>query len=147
MSVQEVPADWRGQGTVLVVDDDTRVATVISKMLALIGFEHVVVHDGLQAIELFRDRCSELTAVILDLTMPGMSGEEVLGELNGIEPSVPVILTSGYSKPDDHGGLHAGFLQKPTRLADIRECMRTVLDRQQRGPAARASSAGQQREQ
>ena len=69
--------------------------------------------------------------MLLDLTMPGMTGDEVLAHMHELDPSVPVVMTSGFDEEDTLQGLPAGalagFLQKPVRLADLRERLRTAV--------------------
>ena len=78
----------------------------------------------------------DLALVLLDLTMPGLSGEETLRALQRIRGDVPVILTSGYDRTGRiesfrDGGV-AGFLRKPYRPADLIRAARDVLDRPER---------------
>jgi signal transduction histidine kinase len=123
---------WRGAGTVLVVDDDRSVRRVISRILQQIGFDVIVAAGGREAIEHFRREANGIRVVILDLTMPDLGGDEVLGELRRIDPEVPVIVSSGWAESDAMGRLDAekiaAFLQKPYELADLRERIRAVLE-------------------
>jgi len=131
----EVPAthvDWRGTGTVLVVDDDETVCTLACRMLALLGFATVVAGDGRRALDVYRERRKDIACVLLDLTMPHMDGEEAYRELRRLDPDVRVILSSGYTEQDvtrrfQDVGL-AGFIQKPYLFAALRDTLRAVLD-------------------
>jgi two-component system, cell cycle sensor histidine kinase and response regulator CckA len=101
-------------------------------MLEAIGFEPLLASNGPQAIELYRERFHELRVVMLDLTMPGMNGDEVFRELRKIDTSVPVVLTSGFNEQDTVqnfvGRGLAGFLQKPVRLEEMRKKLRAALE-------------------
>jgi DNA-binding NarL/FixJ family response regulator len=70
--------------------------------------------------------------VILDLTMPRLSGREVLQELRQINPDVRVVLASGYfaepTTESSQEGVH-GFIQKPYREQDLARTVRTILDK------------------
>ncbi len=119
----------QGKGTVLVVDDEELVRRTSQIMLQKSGFRVLLAENGLAAVELFRTRSHEIDLVLLDMSMPIMSGEETMRHLLEIEPNVKVILSSGFNEADAvrrfaSSGL-AGFLQKPyttARLADkIRE--------------------------
>lgn len=115
---QEQPAeDWEGSGTILVVDDEETVRDVTSEMLKTLGFTALVAKSGAEAIEIFKAHKGEIDCVVLDLTMPGLSGEEVFHALREIDPDVRVILSSGYSEADivqrfSGKGL-TGFMHKP----------------------------------
>jgi PAS domain S-box-containing protein len=114
----------RGTGTVLLVDDEEIVRTTAEKALALSGYRVLVAESGAAAIDVFKRHPGEIAVVILDLSMPGMSGEETLPHLRSVRPDVPVIISSGYSEaeviPIFKGQRVAGFIQKPytsTQLA------------------------------
>lgn len=95
--------------------------------------------DGRAGLELFRQRADGIDAVLLDLTMPHMNGEEAFRALRRIRTDVPVILTSGYSEQDMSaefaGKGIAGFLQKPFRFEKLQEQFRAVLQNR-RQPSA-----------
>ncbi len=91
-------ADLRGQGMVLVVDDEKNVLLSTDLLLKGFGFEVVIARDGAEAVEVFRARSAEIDVVLLDLTMPRMGGLETLEHLRWIAPDVRVILTSGYGE-------------------------------------------------
>ena len=132
VATAEPSVTWRGSGIVLVVDDEAMVRKVAAHMLKRVGFSSVLASDGVEAVERFRECSKEITAVLLDLNMPRMDGEETLAELRKIEGSVPVVLCSGYDERESTGrfggrGL-AGFLEKPYDLAALREALRKALD-------------------
>ena len=112
--------DWRGSGTVLVVDDEESVRTVASLVLKRFGFDVLTAEDGRKAVEIYREYADEIVAVLLDMTMPYMGGEETFTELRRIKPDVKVVLISGYNEQDapSHfaGKGLAGFIQKPFQL-------------------------------
>jgi PAS domain S-box-containing protein len=118
-------------GLVLVVDDEDSVRSMTKMMLERSGFTAITASDGREGVEVFRQRHGELTAVILDMTMPHMNGEEAFGEMRRLDASVPVILASGYNRQDAtnrfSGKGLAGFLQKPFRLKELREKMAEAL--------------------
>jgi len=109
--------DWNGSGTVLLVDDEATVRDVGSRMLEEAGLTVVTAADGLEALEVFEERADEIGCVVLDLTMPRMSGEETLRELQRIRTDVRVVLSSGYSEQEVIGRFEGrgivGFVQKP----------------------------------
>jgi PAS domain S-box-containing protein len=117
----------RGRGTVLVVDDEHLIRRTAKSVLENAGFKVVLAEDGYQAIEMFRAKCGEIDLVLLDMSMPRMSGEETLVLLQTIQPDVRVILSSGYNEAEAIGHFEgkglAGFLQKPYTAAGLAEVM------------------------
>jgi two-component system CheB/CheR fusion protein len=110
-------SELRGYGNVLVVDDEELICNMARFTLEQCGYAIEVASDGRLAVEAFEKRPHEYAAVLLDLTMPVMDGEEALRRIQEIRPDVPVVLSSGYTESEAmrrfrHRGL-AGFLQKP----------------------------------
>jgi PAS domain S-box-containing protein len=128
---EAAPAVWRGQGTVLVVDDEAPVRATTARMLEALGFEIAAVKDGREAVRLFRETPARFTLVLLDLTMPGLGGEQTFMELNRLHPGARVVLMSGYNEQEavQHfaGSGLRGFLQKPFKVEALREKLREVL--------------------
>ena len=114
------------QGTgekVLVVDDERAIRDVAREFLANLGFEPIPAESGEQALERFKENPQAIALVILDLGMPGMGGAACLKALREIDPTIKVIIASGYSQ-DDPGikalqPLIKGFVRKPYRLNDL----------------------------
>jgi two-component system cell cycle sensor histidine kinase/response regulator CckA len=110
-------AELAGQGTVLVVDDEEVVRKAATFTLLRYGYQVLGATSGREAIQIFRNRDHQIALVLLDLTMPGMDGEEVLRELRLIEPSIRVLLSSGFNEVESvrrfTGKGLAGFIQKP----------------------------------
>lgn len=111
--------------TVLVVDDEAPVREAVLDVLSLEGIQVLAAGDGQQALDIFSERASEIDLVLLDLSMPGMSGDETLRRMREIDSTVPVILSSGYDKRDLRHRFSTrdltGFIQKPytaKRLSD-----------------------------
>ena len=123
---------WRGQGTVLVIDDETQVLELARKMLKRAGFSVVTARDGLEGLRLFREHGHEVAFVLLDMVMPHMGGDEVLARLRSISPGVRVILTSGFSEADAircfDGRGRTAFIQKPYTQQALYKLIRRLLD-------------------
>ena len=85
-------------GTFLVVDDDGGVREITTILLERAGFSVLSAGAGAEAIEIFRKHAAEISCIVLDNTMPGLSGIEVFDVIREIEPGVPIIFTSGYSR-------------------------------------------------
>jgi len=117
-------AAWQGSGTVLVVDDEDDIRIVIARMVESLGFHAVTATDGEQAVRIFREQSDRIELVLLDLTMPHMSGEEAFNEMRRIRPETRIVVMSGYNEEETKGRFDgnsfAGFIQKPFRLSDLR---------------------------
>ena len=105
------------EARILVVDDESAVRTIAREALTRAGFTVLVAEDGGSAVERFRADGLTIDAVLLDMTMPGLSGVDTLRAIHKMERGVPVVLTSGYSEQEAadrcNGEVIAGFIQKP----------------------------------
>jgi CheY-like chemotaxis protein len=109
-------------GTVLLVEDEGTLQFATSKMLRKRGFNVLPASDGWSAVELFRQHSGEIGVVLLDLTLPGIPGREVLRQLRNIKPEVKVVLTSAYehtTAADAVTERELAFLRKPYAVADL----------------------------
>jgi nitrogen-specific signal transduction histidine kinase/CheY-like chemotaxis protein len=124
--------DWRGKGTVLVVDDVETMRSTVARMMRVIGLDPVLVADGREAVEVFRAQPERFDLVLLDLTMPHMDGEQAYTELRRLRPDARVVLMSGFNAQEAllrfPGRGLAGFLQKPFTIASLSATVREVLD-------------------
>jgi two-component system cell cycle sensor histidine kinase/response regulator CckA len=122
---------WRGTGTVLVVDDETSVLEIVSRMVERLGFKILTAADGQEAVEVFREHADEITCVLIDLTMPRMDGGEACLEIQKIRRDAVIILSSGYNESElserFDGYDFAGFVPKPYKMKDLRKIMQEVL--------------------
>jgi two-component system cell cycle sensor histidine kinase/response regulator CckA len=114
--------------TVLVVEDEETLRLAVSKMLRKAGFSVIEAGDGTTAANLFRANKRKIDVVLLDMTLPGMSGREVLEELRTIQPGVKVILTTAFSQASalsSIGEQHLwGFVRKPYKLSELTSLLR-----------------------
>jgi len=121
--------DWKGSGTVLLVDDEETVRGIGIEMLKELGFTTVTANDGREAVEVFKAN-PDVSFVILDLTMPHMDGEQCFRELRQLNPGVKVIMSSGYNEQDVTqkfvGKGLAGFIQKPYKLSVLKDAIRGI---------------------
>ncbi len=109
----------------LVIDDEDGVRSVATRMLERSGYPAVGHADGRSAVDWYRQHHGEVWCILLDLSMPGMSGDEALHELRTLAPQVPVALMSGVGMPDMQRRFahleRVVFLEKPFNLASLRE--------------------------
>jgi PAS domain S-box-containing protein len=129
---KSVQADaWKGQGLVLLVDDEETIRSMGRHLLERAGFEVVTANDGREAIERFESHKDEIVLVILDMMMPHVDGEACYRELRSIDPHVKIIMTSGYNEQDVvsrfEGSALAGFVQKPYKSGDLLPVIQTAL--------------------
>ena len=120
--------------TVLLVDDEEDVRAVTMHMLERLGCSVLVAGDGHEGVEVFRAHAPVIDAVLIDLTLPRLSGEGACREIRTIRSDARVILMSGYSEEVASGRLAdagaAAFLRKPFSVTDLRSTMDRAL-----GPA------------
>ncbi|MDQ1472800.1 MAG: two-component system, cell cycle sensor histidine kinase and response regulator CckA [Bryobacterales bacterium] len=121
-----------GSGTILVVDDEEMIRTVAKTSLERYGYTVLLASDGKEALDIYRGVFYSISLVVLDLTMPRMSGEETLGNLRAINPAAKVLMTSGFDEMETVGRLTgkglAGFLQKPFTAAALASKVREIID-------------------
>jgi PAS domain S-box-containing protein len=133
VEVQEAPAeDLRGDGTVLVVEDEEIVRRFLVSAVSQFGYGTVEAADGAQALTVLETR-SDITVVLLDLVMPVMGGGDVLSEIKRLRPDLPVLVTSGYNEAEaqrlcaPHGNLQ--FIQKPYTAPQLAARIKAVMAR------------------
>ena len=127
-AAQPSEAPQRG-GTVLIVDDEDTVRRVACRILEHAGFTVRTATGGVEAMRSLREAPGSVDLVLLDMTMPDMSGAQTLQELQRIRPGIRVVLSSGYSQeettvPTDQV---SAFIQKPYRPADLVAAIRRAL--------------------
>ena len=124
--------DWKGSGLILLVDDEEALRLVAEKMLEHMGFSVLTAANGLEAVDIYRKMNGDIEAVILDLTMPEMDGEETFRELKRLDENVRVIIASGFSMQEieerfENKGL-LGALHKPYTMRTLKKALRAHLE-------------------
>jgi len=124
---------WHGRGCILFADDEPPVRTVGRRILEKLGFQVILAQNGSIAVDEFARRADEISLVILDLTMPEMTGDQALAAIRRIRPQVPIVLTSGFGEEEVVERLANvpidGFLKKPFRVDEFSNLVRAVLER------------------
>jgi len=118
--MQKIP---RGEGLILVVDDEALLRNLARTILEEMGYTVLLAKDGIEGVQVFREKHKEIKAVLLDMVMPGKSGEEAFVEMKAIDPEIKVLLASGF-KLDERVQtvLNLGakdFLQKPYNIEKL----------------------------
>jgi nitrogen-specific signal transduction histidine kinase/CheY-like chemotaxis protein len=123
-------------GTVLLVEDEDALRIAVSKLLRKSGFTVIEADNGNGAVDLFRANPEAIDVVVLDMTLPGIHGREVLVNLRRIQPEVKVIMTSAYSQHHAISALateYAGhYIRKPYQLRDLVGLLRKIHSDQER---------------
>jgi CheY-like chemotaxis protein len=131
---REIPAareNARARETILVVDDEPANMEVTKEILESLNYNVHTASNGMDAVAFYHDYHGDVDLVILDMIMPGMSGGETFDRLKQINPSVRVLLSSGYSLEGqaqdilNRGCL--GFIQKPYKIEELAEKIRDIV--------------------
>ncbi len=125
------------KGKILLMDDEQVILDVTLEVLRFLGYDAAFARDGAAAIEIFskeRTGGRPFDLVILDLTVPdGMGGKEAFEKLRKTDPSVKVVLSTGYTEDPmmtdyaKHG--LAGILAKPYRISDIKALLEKIIQK------------------
>jgi len=122
----------RGTERILFVDDEELLVQVGVEMLNDLGYDAVGTTRALQALERFTSQPDEFDLVITDMTMPGMTGDQLAAKMLSHRPDIPVIICTGFSKRisserESSLGIRA-FLMKPVTVQELARTIREVLD-------------------
>ena len=123
---------YRGNETILMVDDEVPIAELVKLELESLGYTIVTRTSSLEALEAFRANPSRFKALITDMTMPHLTGEKLAQKVKAIQSNLPVILCTGYSekvreKEVEKFGIDV-VLMKPVGKMDLAKALRNVLD-------------------
>jgi CheY-like chemotaxis protein len=127
------PTDVRGDETILLVDDEIMVRMVAETLLKSHGYRILTAGDGQEAVSVFRAHQDEISLILMDMTMPKMSGLEAFQELRTLDRFTPVVICSGYvvdlgEWQTPQGDRPNGFVQKPYNLRDLVSTVRHLID-------------------
>ena len=120
-----------GAGRILVVEDETMIRELAANVLEDAGYDVVTAAGGQEGLARFADHRGQLTAVLLDVTMPDMSGVEVLARIRETDSTTPVVLMSGYTaaQSDPDNAAASAYLKKPFALNDLVSTLQSVTRR------------------
>ena len=122
----------KGRGTLLVVEDDATVRSVMVEGLRLAGYEVLEAETPAAARVLYADRRGRIDAVVADVVLPGGSGPELVASLREHRPELPVAFVTGHtdhaSTRDAVAGTHTAVLSKPFRNEELVRTLRSLLD-------------------
>ena len=117
---------------ILIVDDEPEIAEFASTILAEEGYKVIVARDGFEALRVFQQIHGQIGLIILDFFLPVMDGDAVFEELKAINPSVNVVLSSGFAEQNKIGAMLAqglrGFIPKPYTREKLLEQVRSTIE-------------------
>jgi CheY-like chemotaxis protein len=126
-----VPPGNVARATILFVEDEEVLRSAVASMLRKKDFNVLEAADGSIAIDLLRAHGPKISALLLDVCLPGSSSKDVLQEARRIQPAIPVLVASALTQSraeSSFNGLHVDcFIRKPYRLAVLMELLETVL--------------------
>ena len=115
-----------GSETILVVEDEESVRLTVTEVMERYGYRVLVAVDGKAGWDLFSNNADEVDLVFLDLSLPAMSGQEVLRRIHQSAPGTRVIISTGHS---DVGEVEDEcVLRKPYKVAEALAVVRDMLD-------------------
>ena len=115
----------------LLVDDEEVILEVGKDLLEAMGYRVLIARDGKEAIEVYRKNSDVIDIVVLDMVMPNMGGGEAYDRMKEINPSIKVLLSSGYSINGKATEILKrgcnGFIQKPFSIRQLSQEIRNIL--------------------
>ncbi len=124
----------RGSETVLVVDDEPALLTVVSRTLRLAGYDVLSAANGFEALDIVENHTGTVHLLLTDMAMPGMGGVELSRRLRSTRPGIKILFASGYADDasSDHAdadlGFETAFIAKPFGVEELTRTVREVLD-------------------
>jgi PAS domain S-box-containing protein len=127
------PTETPAGGTILFIDDEEALRRLAQSALERNGWRVLLAENGAEGVRLFQEHRDSITAVILDMAMAVMGGEEALDRMKAIRPGVPVIISTGYGELEAArhfaGKDMAGLLEKPYTVNQLMEAIAVALGR------------------
>ena len=121
----------RGEGTVLVIEDESIIRNTAHDILIAAGYDVILAEDGISGIEIYSSAMDRISLVVLDMIMPKISGMETFNRLKKINPDIKVIFSSGF---DSDGTIQdllnsgaKGFIQKPYLTSEFTKLIDEVI--------------------
>ncbi len=130
--VSREDAATHGTGTILLADDEELIRVTTKALLEGLGYKVIIAENGVQCVARFQENRPNVDLVLLDMVMPIMGGRDAFKRIRAIDPLIPVIIASGFSKEEDLESAReqgvSGFLNKPFRRVElsltVAKCMR-----------------------
>jgi two-component system sensor histidine kinase/response regulator len=117
--------------TILFVDDEPLIRILGEKLLEKMDYNAILAQNGLEAVEIFKEKHAEIDLILMDMIMPIMNGEKAFHKLKEIDSRCPIIITSAYTDKVNMKELYdsglSGFIQKPFTISHLSELLRKIL--------------------
>jgi two-component system, cell cycle sensor histidine kinase and response regulator CckA len=121
-----------GNETILLVDDDEEIRNIVKKFLTRNGYKVLTADNGESGVKIYREKKDQIKLVVLDLIMPEVGGEQCLAEITEIDPSVRILIASGYAGDESTKKAlelsACGFIEKPFSCGQLLRVIRGILD-------------------
>lgn len=131
--VEEIPG---GTETILLVEDEQMLLSLVKELLEGHGYKVLTAHDGAEAVDTYERLGSEIDLVLTDIGLPKLSGWDVCRRILARNPTAKVIVASGYIDPNVKSDLKDSmareFIHKPYLPEDVLKRVRNVLDSNER---------------
>ncbi|MBF0163317.1 MAG: PhnD/SsuA/transferrin family substrate-binding protein [Magnetococcales bacterium] len=129
-AINDMPVPLAGRGTLLIVDDEPQLLTILESMLSALGYRVQAESDAHQALAIFAGHADHFCALITDYAMPGMTGLELATRIRAIRPDLPVILATGMGSgaiPEDpEKRVIDRIMYKPTPIRQLSEALNAL---------------------
>ena len=127
---------YRGDETILVVDDDVDVSKFLTNLLHSLGYNVLVAANGLEAVDIFKQNKEIIKVILLDVVMPIKDGLETYKDIKEIQPDANIIFISGFNHSPLNKIPNVRCLQKPCQPLSIAKSLREVLAENSSVPVA-----------
>ncbi len=130
---QETSALPRGEGLILFADDEENVRNVGRLFLEKLGYQVIMAKDGMEAVRVYKDNYQKIRLVVLDMTMPKLTGRETLRKILEVNPNAKIVVSSGYtSEGTSEDLMHDGalaYLTKPYAISTFAAVIAKTLNK------------------
>lgn len=118
-------------GNILLVDDEEIIRTTGKLLLEEMGYTVILAENGVEAVNIFKEKFKDIDLVIMDMIMPKMNGKEAFMEMKSIDKDCRILLSSGFTKDEDLKSLEkeglTGFIHKPYKIHELHETLSSIL--------------------
>jgi len=129
LKIEDLP---NGNETILVIEDEELLVDLITTILVSKGYKVLSAADGEEGVAIFRKQKDEIAAIVTDLGLPKLSGDEVIMKIKSIDPTSKIILSSGFLDAEGKAALLATgaerFLMKPYKPVEVLQTVREIID-------------------
>ncbi|NQT96746.1 MAG: response regulator [Candidatus Marinimicrobia bacterium] len=123
---------YTGIGTILIVEDEIDLIQILEEMLTTLDYDVLCAYDGKSALKVYQENRDNIDLIISDIIMPKMDGKELYQKVKALDSEIKFIFISGYASKRFYNKTNTvpgtGFLNKPFRLSEVAETIKTVLN-------------------